>query len=452
MNASADLLSPLASGSPPATTDPILWHHASLCQFALPLRASAKTSWRREWDGAFLAIEAAEGVTLPTGRFARLLLMYLCDSVHRSGGTVVELGENIAAVARALGAEVKGARLREMEEQLARLLSTRITLAGDGAAALALFDARARSRGAPGWRSTARLNARFVASLAESAVALQRHIVLALLDSPLAMDLYAFIAAAQLRAQAATPVTAGWDELRERFGTASQSIPELRSTVEPALDLIRQLWPELPVEIGKNGIVVQVGAAPARPAVQAASPEPAAETEEAAAPPVMTPEPAPEPDPEPDPEPVVVTAVEAEAPPPPPSPAAPLTDQPFEDRLSRRQPPEDPSRRQSRQTVSLKSHLTGLPQVIWLQRSNGRDTPVIEVTPGGRYDPETRTVIALEPVTLQIAGGLYARDFERVAAWAAANRDLIDDWWDSRIDGFEEVSGRVRKVPAPTWR
>jgi hypothetical protein len=102
--------------------------------------------------------------------------------------------------------------------------------------------------------------------------------------------------------------------------------------------------------------------------------------------------------------------------------------------------------------VSLRSHLTGLPQVIWLQRSNGRDNVVIEVTPGGRYDPETRTVIALEPVTLQVAGGLYTRDFERVAAWAAVNRDLIDDFWDGLIDGFEDVVSRVRKVPLPAWR
>jgi hypothetical protein len=105
-----------------------------------------------------------------------------------------------------------------------------------------------------------------------------------------------------------------------------------------------------------------------------------------------------------------------------------------------------------RQTVSLKSHLTGLPQVVWLQRANGRDNVVIEVTPGGRYDPENSTVIVLEPVALQVAGGLYARDFERVAAWAAANRDLIDDWWDSQLDDFEEVVGRVKKVPAPAWR
>ena len=105
-----------------------------------------------------------------------------------------------------------------------------------------------------------------------------------------------------------------------------------------------------------------------------------------------------------------------------------------------------------RQTISLKSHLTGLAQVVWLQRASGRDNIVIEVTPGGRYDPALATVLALEPIVLQIAGGLHARDFERVATWATANRDLIDDFWDSQIDAFEEIMARVKKVPAPGWR
>ena len=105
-----------------------------------------------------------------------------------------------------------------------------------------------------------------------------------------------------------------------------------------------------------------------------------------------------------------------------------------------------------RQSISLKSHLTGLNQVIWLQRSNGRDNLVIEVTQGGRYDPDNVTVLALEPMILQIAGGLHARDFERVAAWANANRDLIDEFWDGEIDSFDEITGRVKKVPPPGWR
>ncbi|MCX7375202.1 MAG: replication protein RepA [Alphaproteobacteria bacterium] len=102
----------------------------------------------------------------------------------------------------------------------------------------------------------------------------------------------------------------------------------------------------------------------------------------------------------------------------------------------------------ARQTVSLRSHLTGLQQVVWLHRAQGRDNVVIEVTPGTRYDPAVITVLTLEPIVLQVAGGLHARDFERVSSWATANRDLIDAFWEGEIDNIEDILARVRKVPA----
>jgi hypothetical protein len=73
---------------------------------------------------------------------------------------------------------------------------------------------------------------------------------------------------------------------------------------------------------------------------------------------------------------------------------------------------------------------------------------VIEVTPGTRYDPAVITVLTLEPIVLQVAGGLHARDFERVSSWATANRDLIDAFWEGEIDNIEDILARVRKVPA----
>jgi hypothetical protein len=106
----------------------------------------------------------------------------------------------------------------------------------------------------------------------------------------------------------------------------------------------------------------------------------------------------------------------------------------------------------TREKVGLKQHLTGLPQTVWLQRRNGRDNLIIEVTPGGRYDPDALTVLALEPIVLQVKGGLHRSDFERVAAWANSNRDLIEDFWDCSIDSDDEIATRVKKVPLPGWR
>jgi hypothetical protein len=165
------------------------------------------------------------------------------------------------------------------------------------------------------------------------------------------------------------------------------------------------------------------------------------------------PEPAP-PEPEPEPEPAPRHPWQR-----PQAQQRPEAPRPEGLREHHREHPRDQHPREThqgqRQTVSLRSHITGLHQVVWLQRANGRDTVTIEVTPGTRYDPAIATVLALEPIVLQIAGGLHARDFERVSSWAIANRDLIDAFWEGELDSFEDVVSRVRKVPGPgadRWR
>jgi hypothetical protein len=310
MNDSVDLPL-LAGGSSPATTDSRLWHHPAFCQLGLPMRASAKGTWRRELGPNAITIEAGEGASVPTGRFARLLLLHLCDQARRTGGTVIGLGEGPAALAAAMGIEARGPKLRELDEQAARLLGSRITVAWPGSAALGVFDARGRARAAaPGWRDSVRLNARFVSSMVAQAVPLERPVVAALADAPLALDLYAWIVSMQPRATELAPVLAGWEELRSRFGSASQTLPELRAALEQALAQVGQAWPEMPAVAAEAGIAVRperpARAAPA--AAAAAEPQPVAEAAPQPVPPSAAPEPpqvAAEPAPAPAPEPVL---------------------------------------------------------------------------------------------------------------------------------------------------
>ncbi len=430
MNAPADLPITPAGYSTSPVADAVVWHHRAFCRVALPIRAPSKGVWQREAAGVVLSMEAGDGAALPAGKFARLLLMYLFDAAVRSGNAVIEIGDDPVAVAGRIGAETGGAKLRELQEQMVRLLAARITLAWDGRPALSVFDARGRSRTTePGWRSSIRLTARFLTGLIENAVALDLRVLRALTNSTLALDLYAWLVSALPEYDETSPATiVGWDELQGRFGSASQPAAEFRAGFEQALVQVRQAWPHFDSAVRDDAVAFRNAALPAPVEVPAA--------------PQVAQDELPLPEQEPEAEATLALQAELEselASLPRPAPAAAPT------------PPVRP-RQIMRQTVSLKSHLTGLPQVVWLQRANGRENVVIEVTPGGRYDADACTVIALEPVALQVVGGLYARDFERVAAWAAANRDLIDDWWDSRLDEFEEVASRVKKVPAPAWR
>ena len=417
----------VTSGAQPITVaaaqsqpgDNTISYHSAFCQLALPIRA-AKENWSREAGGAAVTIEApAGGVLMPSGKWLRVLLIHLFDAAIRGGNPVVEVGESAEQLAEAMRLDLKGPKLRELGEHYERLVASKITVAVDGGLPLSVFDARGRAKTSE-WRTSVRLNARFFTGLQQSVVRMDRRVVHALLDAPIALDTFAWLSCALQRAEAPERVVSGWEELMQRFANASQEPEAFRTEFEEALRVVTAICPSLSVIVGDEGIKVRPGSsaagflAPRTPIVAMPAPEP----------------------------------------PPAPAPAKaqvkPVT--PTQRPVASAPEPAEVTPAGPRQTISLRSHLTGLNQVIWLQRANGRDNQVIEVTPGTRYDPDTRTVLALEPIVVQIAGGLYERDFERVSAWAMTNRDLIDDFWDGQIDSFSEIESRVKKVPAPGWR
>jgi hypothetical protein len=77
--------------------------------------------------------------------------------------------------------------------------------------------------------------------------------------------------------------------------------------------------------------------------------------------------------------------------------------------------------------VGLPSHRKGVPGMVWLRRGDRRESPVVGVTPGSRLDLARLTVLAVEPMVLELEGGLAAHEFAAVSAWILAHRDLIDD-------------------------
>ncbi len=417
---------------PPA--DGVLWYHRALCLLSLPADTAGEGVWKREAAGVTLSVESAQP---PAGTLARMLLMHVLDMAKRRDNPLVPLGADAAALLAAIGLAPAAATADELAGQATLLLGAHIGLGWNGAAPAALFDGRGRGRAAGGWRASVRIGARLFASLAENAVALDRSVLRALAENPLALDLYAWLASAP---PGEATVELSWPELRARFGAQAGQPGEFRAGIEQALMQVQQQWPHFGLVFRDEGLVFRA------PSAASASVPPAPEPP----PPVQAPTAdesarllaeldselglvtAPEPELMPEPEPEPVLPARSQLPERGPHPARPA--------------------QAERQALSVKSHLSGLPQVVWLQRAQGRDNVVIEVTPGGRYDPELCTVIVLEPVTLQVAGGLYTRDFDRVAAWVAVNRDLIDDWWDSRLTDAEEALRRVKKVPAPAWR
>lgn len=388
---------PTAADTTAPPDETVLWHHAAFCRIGLPLR-TPRGAWQRAVGDAAIRIEpGAAGHALPGGIVLRLVLLHICDAAIRSAAAVVEMGADAAVLAETLGISAEAAGLAD---QVERMLAARIAVSLDGGAELGVFDARGRPRTAgSAWRPSVRLNGGFQASLAGHAVPLDRRVVERLRDAPLAFDAYAWIRQSLHGRAPEAVVTAGWDELVGRFGTSTQDVSAFRPAFEAALRSVFAADLALALAVDDDGVSVRR----APPAVE----EPAPSSAEAA---------------------------------PDGAPAAPPREI------------DDPADRIEGDTISLRSHLTGLAQVIWLRRGYGEDSALVGVTPGARFDPDRLTVLAVEPIVMEVSGGLGRQELDRVSAWIMANRDLIDDFWAGEVTSYAEIGRRIRKVAMAGWR
>jgi hypothetical protein len=424
-------------------TDAVIWVHEAFCSMALPMRAT-RGAWQRDIDAGFIRIEASlSDDVVPSGRILRLSMMHICDAALRANSPLVELGEDAALLAAALGIDPQ---TRDLAEQWQRLQASRIMVSAGGGPEVSVFDARSRRRaGDLGWRSGVRLSSKFLSSMVDHAVSLDRRVVRELSATPAALDAYAWIRMSLPRAAADQIVATPWDELLRRFGTASQDVTEFRSAFEAALRLVVDADRSIDLAVNDEGVsarqagpsdheIVAADSPPMPPAADVVCIDAATQLASLAVSPPTTP---------------VVAASENAGP-------AALRQQPPASQLAAR---EDQalattaaSDRIMQDNISLPRHLTGLAQVMWLRRGHGEDRVLVGVTPSPRFEAERLTVLAVEPMILQVSGGLNEKDFERVSAWVMSNRDVIDEFWEGRITSFAEMHQRVRKVPAAGWR
>ena len=471
----------------------VLWQHAAFCRLGLPVTPGTEP-WRREGTDAALRLSpGTAGDTLPDGPGLRLLLAFLCDTALRAGSPTVALGADAAALTARLGLG-EGA-VAPLAEQVERMLTARIVASVDDGPELSVLDARSRPRGGA-WPASVKLNARFLASLAENAVALDRGILRALSASAEAMDAHAWTREVLLRAGADGTFTAAWPELMARFGAPGADAAAFREAFESALRLVFEADLSIELAVDDDGVSVRH----ARPAAPAPQPAPVAAPPEPVVAQAATAQPAPALPPQ------VPQAEAAPIPPPPrarddrpreerqredrqreeprareerpreeryredrpredrPREDRPREDRPRDERVRDDRPRDDrrprrddypdqgPADQITEDMIRLRSHLTGLPQVVWLRRGHGDENILVGVTPGARMDTDRLTILMVEPIIMQVSGGLGQSDFERVSAWVMANRDLIDDFWEGGIASAEEVNRRVRKAPGPTFR
>jgi hypothetical protein len=425
------------------SADAVIWLHAAFCSMGLPMHAT-RGVWQRNVGAETIRIEPSlSDDVVPSGHILRLSMMHICDAAFRANSQVVELGGDSTFLATTLNVDTE---TPDLADQWQRLQAARILVSAGGRAEVSVFDARSRRRaGDLGWRSGVRLSTKFLASLVAQAVPLDRRVVRQLSATPAALDAYEWIKMSLQHATADQIVAATWADLLKRFGTASQDLVEFRSAFEAALRFVFEADRSIDLAVDDDGVRVR-HADPTDSGTSAAdtteSPPSADVVDIDAAKPLERPAVPPSTMP-------VLATSEVTAP-----IACNLRNSASQQQVQGQAAVAATAAgdRIKHDSISLPGHLTGLTLMIWLRRGHGEESVVVGVTPGPRFEAERLTVLAVEPMVLQVSGGLNDKDFERVSAWVMSNRDVIDEFWEGQITSFAEINQRVRKAPAQGWR
>jgi Plasmid encoded RepA protein len=259
----------------------IAYQHTVLCQTALPYRnpGGQVRVWQREQGASSLLVQAgfvrdpATGrmieVGLPYGARPRLILTHLNRQALLHGSPRIEVEDSLTAFVRRIQHTYpNGREIRRFKDQLARLAAAIVRLAVDlsenrayqvNAQIIDAFelwlekDERQRVL----WPAVVELSPRYFDSLKRHAVPLDERAIAALSNSPLALDVYAWLAQRLHRIPQPKPQRISWKALYEQFGQGYRHIRQFRAEFLRPLALVCSQYPAAKVVADERGLALR---------------------------------------------------------------------------------------------------------------------------------------------------------------------------------------------------
>jgi len=216
-----------------------------------------------------LRLTAPRGVGLPYGTYPRLLLAYLTTEAVRTKSPEIQLGATPNDLARKLGlSTISGPRgtAQRLEEQLCRLLSTRLdwrTSVGlaprsSGSAFVAaggptwLEPLRRLLPREASWRSHIVLTRDFFQEITRSAVPVDLRAIRHLQRSPLAVDLYVWLT--YRMSYLKRPTLIPWQALQVQFGSDYSRLRDFEIHAVTQLEKVIRVYPTVRVSQTDTGL------------------------------------------------------------------------------------------------------------------------------------------------------------------------------------------------------
>lgn len=280
-----DSATAIADDSPEGIT----FQHTVLCQTCLPYRDQGDSTrvWERRQGAVLLALEAGRvydraaqslvEVGLPYGSRPRLILAHLNREALLTGSPRIEVESSLTAfIKRVLDHDSVNTReIGRFKDQLARFSASLVRMAVD------LPDDRAYQvdtkiidafelwlgkdeRQRVLWPAVVEMSPRYYASLMKHAVPLDERAIGALANSPVALDVYAWLAQRLHRVDARRPQFITWKALQDQFGQGFKRLRKFRETFLDVLDTVHTQYRAARVEADGRGITLRHSPPPVR--------------------------------------------------------------------------------------------------------------------------------------------------------------------------------------------
>jgi hypothetical protein len=252
--------------------------HTVQCQTSLPYRDPGDhvREWERKQGNASLRIDAGAALDprtkeyvnlgLPYGEKPRLVLIHLASEAIRTHSPVIDVEDSMTAFARSLGLETNGHHLRGLKDQIGRLASATIRMGMVEQGRVVQVQTQVASAfdlWYPGevsqrvlWPSTVRLSHEFFESLSRHAIPLDNRAVGAIANSPIALDVYVWLAQRVHRIAPGRPQFIAWANVYEQFGQGYARIRDFRRKFLLTLRQIRAVYPDCRIETDEKGITL----------------------------------------------------------------------------------------------------------------------------------------------------------------------------------------------------
>jgi hypothetical protein len=267
----------------------IAYQHTVLCQTALPYRdpGDSVREWERQQGAVALKMHAGEvrnpvdrrfvKVGLPFGSRPRLILVHLNREALLRGSPEVEVENSLTAFVRRLQQNgPNGKEIRRFKEQLTRLSAALVRLAYDASAdhayqidtkIITALDLWSKTEDGQRvlWPSVVRLSQEYFESLVKHAVPLDERAIAALANSPLALDVYAWLSQRLHRVPGGMPQRISWLTLYEQFGLGFTRLRDFRAAFLQVLRMVLSHYPGARVEVDEHGLTLRNSPPPVAP-------------------------------------------------------------------------------------------------------------------------------------------------------------------------------------------